>query len=226
MPQSSPFCLCSSLISALYLFLSCQPVLGLLVTLYLSSTRAFCPLLGCWDWVLLKPTEQNRSKLLQHLWLCNASKAAVDFLNNTFKQYFKKRFPINLMLCAPMNFPQPFYDFAVLPLLQDSGFYLEIGVDCSHVKCRDVCGSHPAECWSCCVLEVSVLEWRPLEDARERRLRSVIRQHCHSANCFNWKVQYQRKNTLLLGHKRSQPPQIIFCPKRESSPVLCTDMKG
>lgn len=84
--QSSQF----FFISAPYLCLSCLPVLSLLVALYLTLTRPLCPHLGCWGWVLLKAAEQNQSKLLQHLFVCNASGAAVDFLNNTFKWYFKK----------------------------------------------------------------------------------------------------------------------------------------
>lgn len=75
-----------SFICTLYLCLSCQPVLDLLVTLFLSPTWAFCPRFGCSGWVLLKPAEQRGSKLLQHLFLCYACGATVGFLSNSFKQ--------------------------------------------------------------------------------------------------------------------------------------------
>lgn len=75
-----------SFICTLYLCRSCQPVLDLLVTLFLSPTWAFCPRFGCSGWVLLKPAEQRGSKLLQHLFLCYACGATVGFLSNSFRQ--------------------------------------------------------------------------------------------------------------------------------------------
>lgn len=47
------------------------------------------------------PTEQI--KLLQHLFLRNASGADVDFPNNTFKHYFKK-IPSKLEAICPRDF--------------------------------------------------------------------------------------------------------------------------
>lgn len=37
-----------------------------------------------------------------------------------------------------------------------------------------------------CVLVIVVLGWKPLEDVRKSRLRSVTKHHCCSANGFSW----------------------------------------
>lgn len=137
-----------------------------------------------------------------------------------------KMFPINLIQCVSMNFPQPWHDFAVPPLCQDTGFSLEIATDCSRAKCKDaVCGSHtPVEllcpCGFCPGVETTQgCQGKPIKKCHQAPL-SLSQQLGLEGSASEKKMHFV-SSTNAHNHLRS-----YFCPKRNSNPVLYTDMKG
>lgn len=167
----------------------------------------------------LKPAEQSRSKRLQHLFLCNASGAAVDFLNNTFKSYFKKdRNKLDAMRLREFH--------TAVARVHCAGALSGFGLLFRNAEMSSV---GQTLYWSCCVLVISVLEWSPLEDARESRLRSVIKQHCHSANfCFKRKAPHQRKKkyTSSRAQALATTSDHIFFSRRRAAQFLVLTWRG